>query len=149
MPQNPPEGYPRLMPYLFYEDPAAAIDFLTSALGFTERYRMPGPDGDVAHAELEMDDALVMLGRPGPDYRNPKAIGAETSMLYIYVDDVDAHCAHARSAGAEITREPEDQFYGDRTYGVKDPEGHSWGFATRVRDVSQEELTQAMAGSSG
>ena len=77
------------------------------------------------------EDGVVMMGTPGPDFRNPKNLGQITSSLYIYVDDVDAHCARAREAGAEIIEEPGDQPYGDRRYGACDPEGHHWYFATR------------------
>jgi PhnB protein len=146
MPQNPPEGYGRIMPYLYYEDPAAAIDWIVNAFGFTERLRMPGPEGGVMHAELERDGAVVMLGRPGEDYRNPKNTGASTFSLYVYVDDVDKHADQARSGGAQIKRDLEDTFYGDRIYQAADPEGHVWVFATHTRDVSPEEMEAAMAG---
>jgi PhnB protein len=146
MAQNPPKGYPRLMPYLLYADSNAAIDFLTRAFGFREKYRMTGDDGRVNHAELELDDAVVMLGTPGSDYKNPKALGSSTCSIYSYIDDVDAHFERAREAGAAILREPEDQFYGDRSYGAADPEGHEWYFATHVRDVDPSEFASATAG---
>lgn len=147
MPQNPPEGTAQVMPYLHYEDATAALEFLTGAFGFRERYRMDGPDGRVAHAEVEIGDrGIIMLGEPGEGYRNPKNIGAKaTGSIYVYVDDVDEHYARAKEAGATILREPEDQFYGDRNYGVADPEGHEWYFATHVRDVTDEEMQAAMA----
>ena len=140
MPANPPENTPRVSPYLYYEDVEDALAFLTRAFGFRERMRIPGPDGKPLHAEVEMADALVMMGCPGPDYRNPKRLGQATQGLYVYVDDVDKHFAKAREEGAEITAEPEDQFYGDRRYTAKDREGHEWFFATRVRDVAPEDL---------
>jgi PhnB protein len=141
MPQNPPEGYPRISPYLLYEDAGAAVDWLKNAFGFTERMRMPDDSGRVSHAELELGDGVVMLGTPGREaYKNPKNLGGNTSFVYIYVDDVDAHFAHAKEAGAEIESEPEDQVYGDRHYSAKDPEGHAWFFAQHIRDVSPEEM---------
>ena len=146
MPQNPPEGYPRVMPYLLYKDADAAVEFLTGAFGFNEKVRMRNQDGKTNHAELELKDGVVMLGTPGDEYKNPNDLGGKTQLIYVYVDDVDAHYEHAKSAGAKISREPEDQFYGDRTYGVEDPEGHSWSFATHVREVSPEEMQEAMAG---
>lgn len=149
MAPNPPEGYPDVMPYLYYEDPDAAMDFMTNAFGFRERYKMPGEDGRTVHAEVQVGEGgIIMFGRPGEDYKNPKSLGATTQSLYIYVDDVDAHFEHAKAAGAEILREPADQFYGDRTYMAADAEGHHWGFATRVREVSQEEMAAAMNGNS-
>jgi PhnB protein len=140
MPQNPPEGYPRISPYLLYRDGAAAIDFLTRAFGFHERMRMPDEQGGVGHAELDLDDGVIMLGQPGGDFKSPKELGLDTSLVHVYVDDVDAHFARAKEAGAEITREPADQSYGDRNYAAKDPEGHDWFFSQHVRDVSMEEL---------
>ncbi|MFL6012251.1 MAG: VOC family protein [Gaiellaceae bacterium] len=145
MPQNPPEGTARVTPYLLYKNPDGAIDFLTSALGFTEKYRMAGPDGKTAHAELELEGGVVMLGTPGGAYKSPNDLGGRTQTTYIYVDDVDGHFEHAKASDADIQREPEDQFYGDRTYSVHDPEGHSWSFATHVRDISPEEMQAAMA----
>ena len=143
MPQNPPEGYTRINPYLYYEDAAAAIDFITRAFGFTERFRMDGPDGKIAHAELDYGGEVVMIGSP-PSARSPKSLGGKNGSLYIYVDDVDAHCAHAKEAGATITSDLADQFYGDRHYAVEDPEGHEWYFTQRVRDVSEQEMAAAM-----
>lgn len=149
MPQNPPEGYTRVTPYLYYKDSAAALDFLTSAFGFTEKVRMPDQSGNVTHAEVALGDGVVMFGTPGEEYKNPKELGATTQNIYVYVDDVDAHYEHAKAAGAEIVREPEDQFYGDRSYGAADPEGHEWYFATHVRDVSPEDMEGALAGAAG
>ncbi len=146
MPQNPPEGYPQITPYLLYEDSDAALDFLTSAFGFTEKVRMTDDDGRVNHAEVQLGNGVVMLGSPGADYKNPKNLGAKTQFVYVYVHDVDAHFERAKAAGGKITREPEDQFYGDRNYGVEDPEGHEWYFGTHVRDVSPEEMQSATAG---
>jgi PhnB protein len=145
MPKNPPEGYPRIAPYLLYNDVAGALSFLSRAFGLKEKVRMPGPDGGIMHAEMELADGIVMMGCPGPDYRNPKALGSVTQTLYVYVDDVDKHYQQAKEAGAKIFEEPQDQFYGDRRYGAEDPEGHQWHFAQHVRDPSPEEMKQAQA----
>lgn len=123
---------PRITPYLLYEDAGAALDWLADAFGCRERNRMAGPDGKVTHAEVEFADSLFMLGCPGPDYKNPKHLGASTQSLYIYVDDVDAIFARATGAGAEVLEEPNDQPYGDRRCGVADPEGHRWYFAQKI-----------------
>ena len=147
MPDNPPAGFPRVTPYLFYEDPGAAVDWLVEAFGFKERFRMAGPDGKVNHAEVEVEgDSVVMMGYPGPDYQGPKKQGHVHVLVYIYVDDVDRHFARAQGAGATVLQEPADQGYGDRTYLVADPEGHQWNFAQHVRDVRPEEMTQQSAG---
>ena len=149
MPQNPPEGYTRVMPYLLYKDSAAALEFLTGAFGFLEKVRMTDEAGNVNHAEVRTGDAVVMFGTPGEDYKNPNELGGRTQSVYVYVDDVDSHFEQAKAAGAKIVREPEDQFYGDRTYTVNDPEGHQWSFGTHVRDVSPEEMQAAGATAGG
>jgi uncharacterized glyoxalase superfamily protein PhnB len=131
---------PRITPYLLYEDVGRALEWLARAFGLRERMRIPGADGKVTHAEMELADGVVMMGCPGPDYRNPKRLGHSTHNLYVYVDDVDAHFRHAKQAGAKILEEPADQFYGDRRYGAEDPEGHVWFFATHVREVAPEDL---------
>ena len=132
-------------PILRYADAKAAIDFLTTAFGFTERLRMPDEEGRVTHAEVELGDGVVMFGTP-ESHKTPKELGGTTQSIYVYVDDVDAHYEHAKAAGAEIIRDPEDQFYGDRNYGARDPEGHEWLFGTHVRDVSPEEMQSALTG---
>ena len=140
MPANPPKDMTRVTPYLLYEDVAAALEWLAKAFGFRERMRLPGPDGKIAHAEMVLADGLIMMGCPGPTYQNPKRVGHVTQHLYVYVDDVDAHCGQARRAGAAVFEEPQDQFYGDRRYGAADQEGHHWYFAQHVRDVGLEEM---------
>ena len=140
MPKNPPENMPRITPYLHYEDVGAAIDWLARAFGFRERMRLSGPDGAIAHAEMQRDDGVVMMGNPGPQYKNPKRLGQVTQSLYVYVDDVNKHFIHAKQAGAKIIDEPADQFYGDRRYAAEDPEGHVWYFAQHVRDVKPEDM---------
>ncbi|HXI03038.1 MAG TPA: VOC family protein [Candidatus Saccharimonadales bacterium] len=140
MVRNPPEDCPRITPYLLYEDVGNALAWLARTFGLRERMKMPGPDGKIMHAEMEFMDGLVMMGCPGPGYKNPRHLGHATQNLYVYVDDVDAHFRRAKEAGAKILEEPSDQFYGDRRYGAEDPEGHQWYFAQHVRDVSHEEM---------
>jgi uncharacterized glyoxalase superfamily protein PhnB len=140
MPSNPPEDMPRITPYLLYEDVGVALDWLARAFGFRERMRLRGPDGTITHAEMTLADGVVMMGCPGPDYRNPRRLGQVTQSVYVYVDDVDGHFTRAREAGATILEEPRDQFYGDRRYGAADPEGHHWYFAQHVRDVAPEDM---------
>ena len=119
-------------PYLLYEDATAAVDWLTGAFGFRENTRIE-LDGSVNHAELDVGDgSIVYLGQPsGEDYRNPKRAG-QTSLVYVYVADVDAHHAQAKEAGAKIVEDPNDQEYGDRRYTADDPEGHQWCFAQQI-----------------
>jgi PhnB protein len=143
MTKNPPEGYQRVVPQLGYADAPAAIDFLCRAFGFSERFRMPMPDGTIGHAELACGDNVIMLASLWREagHASPRELGGVHGQLMVYVDDVDAHYARARDAGATIIAEPEDQFYGARTYRAVDPEGHRWIFATQVRDVPLENLT--------
>lgn len=131
MSSSPPAGYPRISPYLNYEDVGAMMDWLARAFGLTERHSQKNQDGTVRHAEMALKDGVVMMGCPGPEFRNPRNLGQVTQSLYVYVDNLDAHYARALDAGAEIVEEPADQPYGDRRYGVADPEGHHWYFASR------------------
>ncbi len=124
-----PASYSRVCPYLNYEDTGAMIDWLAEAFGLVERHRES--DGEtVTHAEMTLGDAVIMMGCPGPEYRNPRSLGQVTQSLYVFVDDIDAHCDRARRAGAEILEEPADRDYGHRRYGAVDPEGHRWYFAS-------------------
>ena len=142
--ENPPDGWPRIAPAVFYDDAAAAIDWLTRAFGFEVQVRVEDDRGRIAHSQLVLDGGLVMVGQVGlrPDLtypRSPRAVGgANTQALCVYVDDVDAHCERARAAGAVVTVEPATQDYGegywkDRTYEAQDPEGHHWWFMQRLR----------------
>lgn len=135
MAEEIPETCPRLSPYLYCRDTAAALEWLVNAFGFRERFRSVDDEGVLRHAELEFGDAVVMLGSP-PDYRNPRELGQVTVGLYVHVDDVDAHFEQAKAAGAEIDGPPEDKPYGDRVYGALDPEGHQWWFAQSLAGQS-------------
>jgi uncharacterized glyoxalase superfamily protein PhnB len=130
-----------IVPYLLYEDCDAALDFLHRMFGFEEKLRSIAPDGKtVWHAEMTLGAAVIFIGDPGDDYKNPRRLGGETASFYVYLDDdVDAHYERAKAAGAEITEEPADQAYGDRRYGAKDPEGQGWFFAQKVRQMEPEE----------
>jgi uncharacterized glyoxalase superfamily protein PhnB len=131
---------------LFYQDPAAAIDWLCDAFGFELRLKVEGDAGEIVHSELTYGDGLVMVGGANSHkeawqamMKSPKDVGgANTQSLCLFVDDVDAHCAHARQRGARVMREPSTSDYGDdywtdRSYGALDPEGHLWWFMQRLR----------------
>ena len=138
-----PAGWPRISSSLYYDDPKAAIDWLCRAFGFQLRLLVEGDGGKVEHSELTYGDGVVMVGgarHEGFAYMRPPSQvgGGNTQNMMIYVDDVDAHCAHAREAGAVIAREPEDHDYGgdywaDRGYEARDPGGHHWWFFQRLR----------------
>ena len=138
MVKNPAQ---RIYPYLQYDDAPAAIEFLERAFGFEEKFRIPMSDGRLGHAEVELEGVVVMLASAYPEMSlvSPRSLDGVPSQVLIYVDDVDAHFERARAAGAPIDAEPEDQFYGDRVYRCRDPEGHRWTFSTHVRDISPEE----------
>lgn len=135
--QNPA---PPITPYLYYEDVAGAIDWLSRVFGFHEREKetMRGPNGKVVHGAMELGDGVVMLGCPGKDYRSPKRLGQVTQNLYVYVDDVQRHFERAEQEGATILSRPEETFYGDRRYGAEDLEGHHWYFAQKLREIAPE-----------
>lgn len=128
-----------IIPYLLYEDVAAALEFLERAFGFREALRYTGEDGVVSHAEARLGDAVVLMGHPGPDYRNPRHTGVQHVMLVAEVDDVDAHCERARAAGATILSEPREEAYGDYEYRVEDAEGYRWQFGKRVKELAPED----------
>jgi PhnB protein len=152
MPNPIPEGYPRLTPYLIVDGADQAIDFYCSVLGASERMRMPGPDGRIGHAELELGNSLIMLADENPqmDVRGPAAIGGTPVSLHVYVEDSDATFERALKAGAKSLRAVEERFYGDRSGQFEDPFGHRWDVSTHVEDVPPEEMSKraeaAMAG---
>ena len=142
-----PEGYPRVSPYLVVDGAPKAIEFYTSVLGFTERMRMPGPDGRIGHAELQLDDSVVMLADEFPEMgaKAPSAYGGSPVSLTVYVEDIDATFERATGSGATAVRPPENQFYGDRSATFDDPFGHRWTVNTHVEDVSPEEMGRRAA----
>ncbi len=133
---------PNLIPAVSYQDPRAALAWLEKAFGFEVFMLIEDGDGGIAHSEMRFGDAAVMIGREWTeDHKSPKSIGGKnTQSVHISVEsDIDAHCERARAAGAEVLMEPETQFYGDRTYRCRDPEGHFWTVGQTVKEVSREE----------
>ncbi len=133
-----PDGYTAVTPYLRAADGPGLLDFLVNAFGAVERMRIPMPDGSLAHAEVEIGGAAIMLASGGPEF--PPLVMA----IHLYVEDVDAAYARAVSAGATAVAEPEDQFYGDRIARILDPAGNEWSIATHIEDVTPEELMRRM-----
>jgi PhnB protein len=134
-----PKDQPRVSPCLVTKDAARVIDFLKRVVGAKELYRLAGPDGKVMHAEVRIVDSVVMLSEASDQHP------AMPAMLNIYVEDVDATYAKALAAGATAVRPVADQFYGDRSGGVKDPSGNLWWFATHVEDVPHDEIVRRAA----
>jgi PhnB protein len=139
-----PEGYTTLSPSLAVDNAAEAIEFYKQAFGAEERGRMEGPEGTIAHAELQVGDTVLMLADPTPqaDTRTPKDLGGTAVTMFMYVEDVDAVVQQAADAGATVTMPVQDMFWGDRFGGLTDPYGHSWALATHVEDVPPEELEE-------
>ena len=144
---NPtPPGWPRISSSIFYDNAGEAIDWLCKAFGFEVRLRIDGEGGRIEHSELAYGEGLIMVGSTGKTdkpnrqhFASPASHGGiNTQALCVFVDDVDAHCAHARAAGATIGQEPTTSDYGDdywtdRSYMAIDPEGHAFWFMQRLR----------------
>jgi PhnB protein len=129
---NPPEGVPRLAPFLYYTDVAAALDWLETAFGFERLGEIPDSDGAITHAVMGLQDALVMVEPARGEHRSPKELPGVNQSLYVFVDDVDEHYRCARDAGALNITEPEDTPWGNRVYSARDLEGHHWAFAQNI-----------------
>jgi uncharacterized glyoxalase superfamily protein PhnB len=140
-----PPGWPRISSSLYYADASTAIDWLCRAFGFEVRLKVEGDGGRIEHSELVFGDGLVMVGDVNktskmPYIRCPNDIGGgNTQNMFVYVDDVEAHCKRARDAGATIVTEPKtsdygDDYWSDRSYECTDIGGHHWWFAERLRN---------------
>jgi PhnB protein len=145
MATQPTRAPQAIIPYLAYDDAPAAIAFLGAAFGFEERSRLEMPDGRIGHAELTFRGNALYLASAYPEmgFASPSKLSSVHATVAIDVEDVDAHCARARAAGATIAADPADQPHGDRSYRAVDPEGHRWTFSTRVRDMTPDEVRAA------
>jgi PhnB protein len=141
-----PAGYHTATPFMIIGDAAAAIEFYKKAFGAVELYRMPTPDGKIAHAEIKIGDSPFMIAEEAPDrgYLGAKALGGTPISILLYVEDVDAMAEQAIAAGATLVKPVRDEFYGDRTGSFADPFGHQWHIATHKEDVSPEEMNRRM-----
>jgi PhnB protein len=133
-PSPVPEGYPTVIPYLVVPDGEGLINFVTSAFGATLNSRTDTPSGRLMHAEISLGGSRIMLGESNEAWPPTRA------MIHLYLPDVDGVYRRALEAGAISLREPETMFYGDRSGGVQDPSGTQWWIATRVEEVSPEEM---------
>jgi uncharacterized glyoxalase superfamily protein PhnB len=141
-----PIGRAALISAICYQDPKAALAWLERAFGFELTMLIEDGAGNLAHSEMSFGNGAVMVGNEwSEDHKSPKSIGGKnTQTVHIQIDtDLDAHCERARAAGAEIMMEPATQFYGDRTYRCRDPEGHIWTIGQTVQAVSREEAEAA------
>jgi PhnB protein len=137
-----PEGYHSVTPYLLIGGASAAIDFYVRAFGAVESLRLTGPDGRIGHAEIRIGDSHLMLAdeHPEMDFLGPQSRGGTCVTMHLYVADADAVFARAIAAGAKELRPLCDQFYGDRSGAVTDPWGHVWSIASRIEDITSDEI---------
>ena len=144
--------HPALSSAVVYKDPRAALIFLEAAFGFELTLLIEDEQGNLAHSQMRYGDSLVMVGNEWTDeHRSPASInGLMTQTVHIQIPEgqgtVDAHCERARAAGMVILAEPETQFYGDRTYRCKDPEGHIWTVSQTVKVMSPDQWDTADMG---
>jgi len=134
-----------VVPILVYEDVGAAIDWLCDTFGFRERLRAGRPGGIVFHAQLEVGECAIMLGRQGAEFRPPRP-DEVSQYVTVHVEDVDQHFAQTRRCGARILKPPADMPFGERQYTVEDPGGHRWTFSQSVADVPFEAWGATPAG---
>lgn len=146
-----PDGMHSLTPHLVCAGAADAIEFYKKAFGAVELARFPGPDGKLMHGMVRIGNSPLMLVDESPQWGmlGPKALKGSPVTIHLMVENVDATVEQAVAAGAKITMPVADMFWGDR-YGVlEDPFGHHWSVATHTRDVSPEEMREAMLGGCG
>jgi PhnB protein len=141
-----PAGFHTVTPYLVVRGAAKAIDFYKRAFGAEERMRMPGPEGRVMHAEIQIGDSILMLSDEMPDMgsKSPQTLGGSPGSLFLYVQDVDRAFQRAVDAGAQVKMAVADMFWGDRFGQVVDPFGHEWGLATHKEDLTPQEIARRM-----
>jgi PhnB protein len=132
--------------YIVVKGADAALEFYRAAFDAKEHFRLSEPSGKTGHAEFSVYGGLVMLADEYPDYGalSPATIGGTPVSLHFYVADVDAVAARAVAAGATLLRPIKNEFYGDRVALISDPFGHKWFFATRIENVSPEEMQKRM-----
>ena len=133
---------------IFYRDPKAALTWLEKAFGFEIAFMVMDDDGNLGHSQMAFGTGRVSIGGEweAPDMvgearmRSPLAVeGINTQFVRVdLAEDIDAHCERARAAGARITQEPRDEFYGHRTYRALDPEGHVWSFGAPIDVIPPE-----------
>jgi PhnB protein len=137
-----PQGYHTVTPSIVVHDGAKALEFYRKAFGAEEKMRMPGPDGNIMHAEFRIGDSVIMLGDEMPDMgaKSPKSYGGTPVKFYVYVENVDVAWKRAIDAGAKQVVPLQDMFWGDRMGCVEDPFGHAWNLAQHVADPTPEEM---------
>jgi len=141
-----PAGMHSVTPHLVCAGAAEAIEFYKRAFNAVETGRLPGPGGKLVHAQIRIGDSAVMLVDEMPEHGalGPKTLKSTPVTLHLYVEDADAFFERALAAGATVRMPLTDMFWGDRYGQLEDPFGHRWAVATHIRDVSGEQMRQAM-----
>jgi PhnB protein len=129
-----------VIPHIMIKGASAAIEFYTRAFGATELVRIAKPNGHIVHAEIKIDDSIIMVGDAERPFHDPNSLGGSSVGLHIYVKNVDALSAQATSAGAKEIQPVQDMFYGDRMAMLEDPFGHIWVLLTHLEDIAPEEI---------
>lgn len=140
------ENCQAVTPHLVCAGAADAIEFYKKAFGAEELMRLAGANGKVMHAAIKIGDASIMLVDELPEWGalSPLTLGGSPVTIHLYVPDVDAFVARAVKAGALLRMPVEDMFWGDRYAIIEDPFGHKWSVATHLRDMSNQEIEEAM-----
>jgi PhnB protein len=147
-----PDGFHTATPYLIIKDAASAMEFYKKAFGAVELERIADPDGKVRHGEIKIGDSPFMItdeSEDFPDWLSPQSRGGSPVHIYLYVEDCDEVFSQAIAAGAKELLPMKDQFYGDRSGGLTDPYGHVWYVASRIENVSEEEIVRRASEQSG
>ncbi len=141
-----PQGMHSVTPHLVIGGAAEAIEFYKKAFGAVEESRLPGPGGKIMHAAIRIGDSVIMLNDEMPDCGalGAKALKGSPVTIHLYVPDADELVNRAAKAGAKVTMPVSEQFWGDRYGMLEDPFGHRWSVGTHVRDVSRDEMAEAM-----
>jgi PhnB protein len=136
-----------LVPHIACRNAVQAVEFYQKAFGAKPEGIHLLPDGRLMHASLNIDGATFFVVDEFPEQggKSPQALGGSPVMLSLHVPDCDALWNRAVAAGCEIRMPLQDMFWGDRWGLLVDPYGHQWSIATTIREVSPEELQQAMA----
>ena len=142
-----PDGMHSITPHLVCAGAAQAIEFYVRAFGAVEVTRLPGPGGKLMHASLRIGDSMLMLTDESPAWGalGPLVLNGSPVTIHLQVADVDAVFAQAVAAGATVTMPVADMFWGDRYGQLKDPFGHHWSVATHQRDLTPQQIQEAMA----
>ena len=146
-----PAGMHTVTPHIICAGAAEAIEFYKKAFGATEMFRLPGPDGKLMHGSIRIGNSAVMLAEENEKHGifGPKRLNGSPVIIHLYVEDADAFVARAAEAGANVTMPVAEMFWGDRYGRLQDPFGHMWSVSTHVRDVTPDEMKQAVQSMKG